>query len=341
MRIPEKPVGEAKRLETLQGLNILDTAPEERFDRLTRLAKRLFNVPIAVVSLIDADRQWFKSCVGLPVSETPRDISFCSHTILGEDTFLVTDALADDRFSDNPLVIEAPHIRFYAGHPLTAADGSKLGTLCIIDKMPREMSEDELALLRDLAGMAQQELAALHLAAMDELTDISNRRGFTMLSAHALDLCKRLSKPVCLLYFDLDLFKQINDTFGHAEGDHALVSFANLLKQTFRESDVIARLGGDEFAVLATNHRDFELDNVLGRFACAVDTYNRSAGRVYDLVYSVGVVEFDPQRHKGIAELTAHADSLMYERKQQRRVLTASAAQHRIPEVSYSPSPGI
>ena len=120
-------------------MNVLDTSPEERFDRLTRVAKRMFDVPIALVSLVDADRQWFKSCVGLSAAETSRDISFCGHAILGEDTFVISDARADERFADNPLVVGEPKIQFYAGCPLRALDGWKLGTLCIIDRTPRSM----------------------------------------------------------------------------------------------------------------------------------------------------------------------------------------------------------
>ncbi|MGB5339994.1 MAG: GAF domain-containing protein, partial [Gammaproteobacteria bacterium] len=157
MQTPEKPADEVSRIDTLRALNILDTSPEERFDRLTRLAKRLFGVPIALVSLVDEDRQWFKSCQGLTASETPRDISFCGHAILGDDIFLVSNAALDERFHYNPLVTNEPHIRFYAGCPLTVPNGSKLGTLCIIDREPREFSEDDMELLRDLTRMAEQE----------------------------------------------------------------------------------------------------------------------------------------------------------------------------------------
>lgn len=319
MLTPKKPTDEASRIETLRALNILDTSAEERFDRLTRLAKRLFGVPIALVSLVDEDRQWFKSCQGLGVSETSRDISFCGHAILGDDIFLISDAALDNRFHDNPLVTNEPYIRFYAGCPLTVATGSKLGTLCIIDREPREFSEDDLALLRDLARMAEQELAAVQLATMDELTMLSNRRGFEALSLHALGLCRRLEKPASLLFFDLDLFKQINDRFGHAEGDRALANFAQLLKQTFRESDVLGRLGGDEFAVLLTNANREDLNNTLHRLRQTVDQHNHEARRGYDIVYSVGAVQFDAARHADIAELMAEADALMYEQKKQGR----------------------
>ena len=154
MLAPIKPANEAVRIQALHGLNVLDSAPEERFDRLTRLAKRLFNVPIALVTLVDKDRQWFKSCVGLDVNETPRDVSFCGHAILQDELLLVPDAKQDKRFHDNPLVTGEPNIRFYAGYPLTVPNGNKMGTLCLIDTKPRELDDEERGLLRDLAGMA-------------------------------------------------------------------------------------------------------------------------------------------------------------------------------------------
>jgi len=319
MQAPEKPQDEATRLDTLRALNILDTSPEERFDRLTRLAKRLFGVPIALVSLVDENRQWFKSCQGLNASETSRDISFCGHAILGDDIFLIPNAATDERFHDNPLVTNEPHIRFYAGCPLTVSNGSKLGTLCLIDRAPRDFDEDDLALLRDLARMAEQELAAVQLATMDELTMISNRRGFEALSQHALGLCKRLEKPASMLFFDLNLFKHINDQFGHAEGDRALTKFAQLLKETFRESDVLGRLGGDEFAILLTNASAETSDEILDRFRKQVERYNKESQRGYDILFSVGVVQYEPARHNDVSDLMAEADTLMYEQKKQTR----------------------
>ena len=131
----------------------------------------------------------------------------------------------------------------YAGVPLSVPNGSKLGTLCLIDRDPRVISEEDQELLRDLGQMAEQEIAAVQLATMDELTLLSNRRGFMALGVHTLNVCQRLQKPASLLFFDLDSFKAINDCYGHAEGDQALVSFSQLLKEVFRESDVIARLG--------------------------------------------------------------------------------------------------
>ena len=152
------PADEAQRLETLRSLRILDTDFDPRFDRLTRLAAETFRVPIALVSLVDTNRQWFKACVGLDVRETSREVAFCSHAILASDVLVVPDALNDPRFADNPLVTGAPHIRFYAGCPLRVGTASPVGTLCLIDTRPRTLSTSQLELLRSLAELVEREL---------------------------------------------------------------------------------------------------------------------------------------------------------------------------------------
>lgn len=158
MRAPEIPENELARLCALHRRSLLDTAPEERFDRLTRLAHQVFDIPIALVSLVDSERQWFKSRQGLDACETGRDISFCGHAILGGDIFEVTDARLDPRFADNPLVSGPPHIRFYAGAPLTTSDGYRVGTLCIIGVQPRQLSTRERRILLDLAACVEEEI---------------------------------------------------------------------------------------------------------------------------------------------------------------------------------------
>jgi len=148
---------EDRRLGALQECGLLDTAAEERFDRFTRIAAALFDVPIALVTLVDRDRQWFKSRRGLDVSETARDSAFCAHAILSDDVLQVQDALADDRFADNPLVTGEPRVRFYAGAPLTLKNGTHAGTLCVIDHRARNLDNGQLQLLRDLAKLVERE----------------------------------------------------------------------------------------------------------------------------------------------------------------------------------------
>jgi len=161
---PPIPPNETQRLASLRDLKILDTPTEERFDRITRIAQYIFKVPITLVSLIDANRQWFKSRQGLSVAETPRDISICGHAILGSGLFVVEDAAKDPRFADNPLIVGDPKIRFYAARPLSAPDGSKVGTLCLIDRRPRQLTPEEVQVLKDLGVMAENELNNIDLA---------------------------------------------------------------------------------------------------------------------------------------------------------------------------------
>ena len=319
MTAPPIPEDERSRLHALRELNILDTPPEERFDRLTRLARRLFNVPIALVSLVDEDRQWFKSNAGLEITETPRVNSFCAHAINQNDVFTVRDTLEDNRFQDNPLVKGDPRIRFYAGCPLHVPNGKRLGTFCVIDREPRTLTGDETEMLRDLAALAEQELVAAHLATMDELTLLSNRRGFMAMARHALNLCRRLNRSAALLYFDLNRFKQINDQYGHAEGDRALQVFADVLKRTFRESDIAGRLGGDEFVVFVTGTGKDQTETLLDRLEREIGECNTTQQRGYDLSYSVGVTQFDPDTHNTLESLLKDADTQMFEKKHARK----------------------
>jgi phosphoribosyl 1,2-cyclic phosphodiesterase/CheY-like chemotaxis protein len=155
------PRDEERRLVALRALKILDTQPDDRFDRITRLASALFDVPIALVSLIDEKRQWFKSCYGLSMRETSRDAAFCAHVVYDREPMIVPDTFLDTRFADNPLVTNDPRIRFYAGCPLILDDGACIGSLCVIDTRPRSLEGSDLARLRDLADLAVQEIETI------------------------------------------------------------------------------------------------------------------------------------------------------------------------------------
>jgi CheY-like chemotaxis protein len=152
------PDDEERRIVSLRDLNILDTEPEERFDRITRIAAALFDVPMAFISLVDENRQWFKSCMGSNAKETPRDAAFCAHVVYNREPMIVSDAFQDVRFADNPLVLNEPRIRFYAGYPLMLDDGSCIGTLCLLDTRPRTLEDSDLERLHDLADMVLGEI---------------------------------------------------------------------------------------------------------------------------------------------------------------------------------------
>jgi GAF domain-containing protein len=172
---PEKPPDEDERLAALRALELLDTPQEERFDRITRTATRLFKVPISLVTLVDEDRQWFKSCFGTDIRETSRDVSFCGHTILRPAPFIIVDASLDLRFADNPMVTGPPHVRFYAGIPIHSTSGHTVGSFCVIDTEPREPTDEDLDGLVDLAGWAETEIQVVEfsraLKARDGLQD--------------------------------------------------------------------------------------------------------------------------------------------------------------------------
>lgn len=320
MHKPKLPDDEAARLRSLHALRILDTPSENRFDRLTRMAKRVFGVEISLVSLIDTERQWFKSKQGLDICETSRDISFCGHAILEDEVLFVSDATDDIRFADNPLVTGAPSVRFYAGCPLKDPHGYRIGTLCLIDSEPRGMTQDELETLRDLATMVEDEISVSAQITIDDLTQLANRRGFYQIADHLLALCRRSGTDAELAFFDLDRFKAINDTHGHAAGDDLLQHFAQLLLKCFRSADAIGRLGGDEFVVLLTNSA--------GSAHVALNRLREMANQKTNcsikqkLAWSVGTIQFDPERHANVEALLAEADASMYNDKAKNRQAT-------------------
>ena len=316
MLSPTSPFDETARLLSLHSLRILDTPSEERFDRITRMAKRMFGVEICLISLVDSHRQWFKSKQGLEACETSREISFCGHAINSDSVMIIGDASRDPRFSDNPLVVDAPFIRFYAGCPVRGPKGYRIGTLCLIDKEPRGLSLEDQETLKDFAAMVEDELHVASQTTVDDLTQIANRRGFNMVAKHMLSLCRRTGTDAELLFFDLDGFKALNDTHGHGVGDEMLQHFAKLLIKCFRTADVIARLGGDEFVVLMAASKESSstavarLEEMAAKENCEIRQ---------KLAWSVGAVGFNQERHDSVERMLEDADARMYQHKMQRR----------------------
>lgn len=250
-------LNEAERLAALRRYEILDTPPEPAFDRIVRLASYMLGTPISLVSLIDETRQWFKAHQGIETSQTPRSMAFCAHAILGDDVFVVPDARADRRFADNPLVTGEPNIRFYAGAPLHTPEGHRLGTLCVIDRRPRTLDDEKRALLADLSALVVDALELRRvnqvlgdMAMRDGLTGALNRRAFLMQAERLFAIARTQQRRLSVLMLDIDHFKTVNDTWGHAMGDRVIVELTLVLRATLRKGTVIGRLGGEEFAVL-------------------------------------------------------------------------------------------
>src|ERR1700751_149563 len=202
------PENEAALLESLHRYAILDTLPEQEFDDLSRLAALICGTPIALVSLVDGNRQWFKSKVGIDEPETPRDAAFCAHAILDSGVMVVPDALADDRFRSNPLVTGNPNVRFYAGAPLLTAEGNALGTLCVIDRVPRELSADQLEALKALSRLVGNELE-LRRSVGDLSKAVRERRIVEGELDHIFNLSSDL---FCIAGFD-GYFKRLNPSW--------------------------------------------------------------------------------------------------------------------------------
>ncbi len=311
---PAIPVDENRRLQTLRNLKLLDTAPEERFDRVTRMAKKIFGTDIALVSLVDADRQWFKSRQGLDATETPRDISFCGHAILDDKIMVINDAREDERFCDNPLVACDPNIRFYAGYPISAPDSSRIGTLCIIDSEPRKISKEELGLLRELGRMVEEELVASSLLHNDPTTGLSNRLGFTIIAEHLVEFCRRNTTPVSLLLLQVENLHAIEERLGPEEGDRAATELSHLVMAGFRDCDIIGRVALDVFAVLLAGTRLDGMDTASERFQKLLGEANRNSSCDYELeVLSLGTA-YHPGRHTNVESLLQDGESKLRER---------------------------
>ena len=280
MQTPSIPLDEARRLTALHATRLLHSAPEDAFDRITRMASRLLKMPIALVSLVAEEDQWFKSRCGIDMTGTRREISFCGHAILDHEPLIVPDATQDARFADNPMVVNPPHVRFYAGVQLYSIDRMPLGTLCVLDRVPRTLNEEELDILRDLARMTEQlihfrQLAtaaqSLHshvyvdnanpdlaaaagqvefLLTHDVLTGLANRQVLVRTIGQNLDKWKSDGLHTLVATINIDKFKRLNELLGHHEGDKALVAITWSLQNLLRPGDMLARAGSDEFVVL-------------------------------------------------------------------------------------------
>lgn len=300
---PPIPSDESQRLQTLRDLKLLDTPPEERFDRITRLAKQVFSTSIALVSIVDEDRQWFKSRQGLDAEETHRDISFCGHAILDDKIMVVNDAEQDERFCDNPLVCGDPNIRFYAGYPLAAPDGSRIGTLCVIDDKPKDISTEQLQLLRELGRMVEEELIAANDSTTDVVTGLSNRNGFVTIANHLLPMCRRKEQPATLLMFHLQDLLQLEEQTGQAEADTAAAELAHMLMGSFRDSDIVARISYEVFCVLLAGADLDGADPARHRFENQLSERNRDSANPQEMNIETHAVAYKEGRHEDAAAL--------------------------------------
>lgn len=323
------PVNEAQRLRAVRSYDILDTLPEVDFDTLTRVAAQAFNTPAAVIGLMDADRLWFKSQLGLGVQQLERQIAFCAHAIMQPDElFIVEDLRHDPRFQENPLVTKAPYLCFYAGAPLIDPQGFALGTIAVVDTKPRTFSETQRYLLRDLSSLVisalenrNRAILLSHLAMTDHLTGLANRAQFERTVNSELAHSRRTSEPFTVLYMDLDHFKEINDTLGHAAGDEVLCQTARRMADQIRTEDLLARIGGDEFGVFMRQSAEDSPESLANRIMEVVSTpITLSTGVKVNIGISVGIATYTDTIDT-MSTLLAQADTALYEAKKKISIL--------------------
>jgi diguanylate cyclase (GGDEF)-like protein len=258
---------EQQRLDAIERMALLYTPAEECFDRVTRLASRLFAAPIATISVVGDRKTWFKSRVGTELNEVARDDGFSAVVIQQPGPLVVPDALADPRFARCSMVVNAPYARFYAGTAIRSPDGARIGALGIIDNEPRHIADAELIYLRDLAAVVEDELHRRHLSStqgemirelgearrrsmVDPLTSVWNRAGLDSILERELAATAARRSKLSLAMIDLDHFKEVNDRFGHGTGDAVLSEVARRLRVAARPADSVARFGGEEFVVV-------------------------------------------------------------------------------------------
>lgn len=323
MDLPD--AAEAARVAALRDYCILDTEAEQSFDRISRAAADICRTPMAVISLVDDHRQWFKSTVGISITETPRDISFCTHAIKQDELLVIRDTTLDPRFAGNPFVVDPTGVRFYAGAPLRNPDGHRLGTLCVFDgtARPRGLTGIQSRMLETLAAqvvvelelrraMAKLEWSAHH----DTLTGLPNRRLFQQRLDEALVVAStQRAQRVGVALLDLDNFKQVNDVYGHDAGDALLRHVATVLRDFAGPEDTAARLGGDEFILVLP---DCGSDAVFTR---RVDDLMERLRQPYvfdghrlDGRASIGMA-CSPGQGRDAGTLLKHADIAMYRAK--------------------------
>jgi len=335
------PENESARLDSLRRMLASCRLDVTAFDRVTRTARRLFDTPIALISLVERDRQWFKSCLGLSVRESPRDISFCGHAILQDEALIVEDALGDPRFSDNPLVTDEPRIRFYAGRPLRNSENFKVGALCVIDREPRTMAPDERQLLDDLGYWAEGLFAATQLsetrrallAALDEARHDSmvdptlrvwNQWAIVDILEREATRALRHHDALSVLLVDVSPPPPTDDHYGQLAGDAVLERAAHAIRSVLRRYDAVGRYGEGEFLVVLPDSDRSTAVSVAQRLRDAIDSTMRAAGSQCPACsVRTGLAWLDPRAENCSAEaLVARADDALLQAK---RGLGASA----------------
>jgi diguanylate cyclase (GGDEF)-like protein len=316
------PADEEQRLRDLQRLGLLEPGADPQLNRIVDLACSVLGMPIALVSLVDRERQWFLARRGLDTTETPREMAFCAHAIADNAVLMVPDAQADGRFAANPLVLAEPRIRFYAGAPLRSPEGHNLGTLCVIDRQPRLLDPRQLEQLQLMADLVMHDLELRRLGSLCPVTGLVNRSTFFRIGQEEVLQARRSGCPLALLTIDIDDFQQVNKRWGHEAGDQVLLDLCRAAAGPLRPDDLFGRIGDEEFAVLLPDHGPTA--------AMATAEAIRSAVGALEGVFSHS--DYRPQISGGLSVLSPrdHAFSDLFQRADQALALAKGNGRNQI-----------
>ena len=314
------PENEAQRLEALKSYHILDTLPEQEYDDLTYLAATICNSQISTIAFIDETRKWHKAKFGINKESVPREYAICSHTITGKSPLIVNDTLAHELFSKIGMVVNPPHVRFYAGIPLLSSTGHAIGTICVVDTKPKTLTKAQIKSLEMLARAAesllelrrtvnllQQQKEQLQqrqnkidilnhelsrLSRTDDLTGLWNRRVQNEVLNNEFSRRDRNNAPIGLCMLDIDKFKGINDRFGHKVGDTVIQLVANVLQGQTRDIDYCIRYGGDEFIIVLPNTDADSVGIIAERILTSIAEESK---QIHPFTVSIGAIAIQGQ----------------------------------------------
>ena len=323
--VPPPPANEAERLNFLLSCGILDTPQDERFDRLTRIASRVYGADVAFLSFVDDRFQWMKATTGDGIgSSIERERSVCQIMIASGEPLVFGDMQKEPKLDGHPVVPFLP-FRFYAGVPLLTPEGAAVGSFCILKREPQDAAVFDVSTLIDLAAVSMDEVELWQrnqdlerVAQTDGLTGIANRRAFNQALERAVRRARRTNEPLSLLLLDLDHFKSLNDTAGHQAGDEVLRQFAGILAQAARRpDDVAARYGGEEFALILPSTDQTGALEVAQRLRenLAAAEIRHPKGIEGMVTVSIGAVTADPATDFTARTLVSAADAKLYEAK--------------------------
>ncbi|WP_165901762.1 sensor domain-containing diguanylate cyclase [Reinekea marinisedimentorum] len=303
----------ASSLESVRNLNLLDTEAEERFDRLTRMARRMFDVPVAFISLVDENRHWFKSRFGLELSEVSSSIPVLAEIVKFKKPIVITNAEKDARLKETDLVTGAENVRFYVGVPLRSVSGDVVGTLSIVDRTTRVFRDEDLAMLEDIARIVEKEIAEAQESTMDELTGISSRKGFYLIAEHSLSVTMRYQTEATLVIMQVAPVDVAGVSNFAAKQEAMLKAFGQLLKQFFRNSDLVGRLVADKFVVLLHETGVDAAYSVIGKLQSEVEHFCAKHSPEFPVVFSAGVAAFTAEHPRTIHQLIETAEDDLFQ----------------------------